>query len=195
MVSSLPDTIDPSVNYFVTNDTLESLQYLCAAHRRRFSIPVIGITGSNGKTIVKEWLYQLLREDYTIVRSPKSFNSQVGVPLSVWQMDAEHELGIFEAGISRPGEMDNLETIIHPSIGVLTNIGQAHDENFSGLNEKVRQKLKLFRNAESLVYCRDYLVINDEILASEELKNKTLFTWSRKGRASLVVGKIARNGH
>lgn len=128
-------------------DTLAALQQLAAYHRSCFNIPVIGITGSNGKTIVKEWLYQLLHEDFTIVRSPRSYNSQTGVPLSVWQMNEKHTLAIFEAGISRPGEMEKLERIIKPTLGILTNIGEAHSEGFLSAQEKETEKRKLFRDA------------------------------------------------
>jgi len=143
----------PEANFLVVKDTLLALQQLAAYHRSRFTrpvaekpFPVIGITGSNGKTIVKEWLYQLLHEDYNIVRSPKSYNSQIGVPLSVWQMNEQHTLAIFEAGISQPGEMDKLEKIIQPTIAVLTNIGEAHSEGFSSREEKEKEKRILFRN-------------------------------------------------
>jgi Alr-MurF fusion protein len=138
----------PEANVLFVKDTLVALQQLAAHHRNQFGIPVVGITGSNGKTIVKEWLYQLLHTDYNIVRSPKSYNSQIGVPLSVWQMDEQHTLGIFEAGISQSGEMEKLEKIIQPTIGVLTNIGQAHSEGFTSLSEKEKEKRKLFVNAE-----------------------------------------------
>ena len=137
----------PEANFIKVDDSLQALQTLGIEHRKNFNIPVIGITGSNGKTIVKEWLYQLLHQDYNIVRSPKSFNSQIGVPLSVWQMNAQHTLGIFEAGISKPGEMDKLEKIIQPTIGVLTNIGEAHSEGFNSLAQKEKEKRLLFRNA------------------------------------------------
>ncbi len=134
-------------NFMLVDDTLVALQQLTAHHRQQFNIPVIGITGSNGKTIVKEWLYQLLHEDYNIVRSPKSYNSQIGVPLSVWQMNKQHTLGIFEAGISQQGEMDKLEKIIQPTIGVFTNIGEAHGEGFKSKEQKEEEKRLLFRNA------------------------------------------------
>jgi len=137
----------PEANFIKVDDSLQALQTLGIEHRKNFNIPFIGITGSNGKTIVKEWLYQLLHPDYNIVRSPKSFNSQIGVPLSVWQMNAQHTLGIFEAGISKPGEMDKLEKIIQPTIGVLTNIGEAHSEGFNSLAQKEKEKRLLFRNA------------------------------------------------
>ncbi len=142
-------------NILVVPDTLAALQQLVAAHRGRFSLPVIGITGSNGKTIVKEWLNQLLEASYHIVRSPKSYNSQTGVPLSVWQMEPGHELAIFEAGISKRGEMARLEPIIRPTIGVFTNIGEAHSEGFDSLAEKAAEKLKLFERADTLIYCGD----------------------------------------
>lgn len=142
-----PEEKYPGANFLLVIDTLDALQHVAAHHRKQFSIPVIGITGSNGKTIVKEWLYQLLHTDYTIVRSPKSFNSQIGVPLSVWQMNETHTLGIFEAGISQPGEMVRLEKIIQPTIGVLTNIGEAHAGGFASQAEKEREKKKLFISA------------------------------------------------
>ncbi len=147
----------PEANFINVANTLEALQMLAASHRRKFSIPVIGITGSNGKTIVKEWLYQLLHQDYNIVRSPRSFNSQIGVPLSVWQMNEHHTLAIFEAGISKPGEMDKLEKIIQPTIGVLTNIGEAHSEGFNSVSQKEKEKRLLFRSValpESIVVTR-----------------------------------------
>jgi alanine racemase len=147
----------PLANIILTGDTLQALQILTAAHRRHFAVPVIGITGSNGKTIVKEWLYQLLHKNYSIVRSPKSYNSQIGVPLSVWQMDVQHTLGIFEAGISQPAEMQRLEAIIQPTIGILTNIGEAHSEGFADAGQKIREKLKLFAHCKKIIFCKDYL--------------------------------------
>lgn len=137
----------PEASFLLVGDTLTALQQLAAYHRQQFSIPVIGITGSNGKTIVKEWLYQLLQADFNIVRSPKSYNSQIGVPLSVWQMNKEHTLGIFEAGISKPGEMEKLEKIIQPTIAIITNIGEAHSEGFESKEQKKKEKQILLRNA------------------------------------------------
>ena len=131
----LPDLSEyAEANILKVPDTLKALQTLAAEHRASFVLPVIGITGSNGKTIIKEWLYQLLSPDKHIIRSPRSFNSQVGVPLSVWQIAPEHEMAIFEAGISEPDEMDKLQAIIKPTIGLFTNIGHAHDKNF--INQK-----------------------------------------------------------
>src|ERR1043165_6918388 len=147
----IDETAYPDANFILVDDTLIALQQLATYHRKQFQIPVIGITGSNGKTIVKEWLYHLLHEDHNIVRSPKSFNSQTGVPLSVWQMNEQHDLALFEAGISQQGEMLRLEKIIQPTIGILTNIGEAHNEGFIDADHKFREKLSLFRNAKVLI--------------------------------------------
>ncbi|MDO9186162.1 MAG: bifunctional UDP-N-acetylmuramoyl-tripeptide:D-alanyl-D-alanine ligase/alanine racemase [Bacteroidia bacterium] len=194
VVSSLPqnNAVFNNSVFLLVKDTLLALQYLCAFHRKQFKIPVIGITGSNGKTIVKEWLYQLMREDKNIVRSPKSFNSQVGVPLSVWQITGENKLGIFEAGISKTQEMSLLEAIIQPTIGLITNIGQAHDENFENQKQKVDEKLKLFVNSEVLIYCKDYLLVHNEITINKAFKDLQVFSWSRKLRSDLLVGRITK---
>jgi alanine racemase len=171
----------PDANFLEVDDTLLALQVLAAWHRKHFDIPVIGITGSNGKTIVKEWLYQLLQNDYNIVRSPRSYNSQVGVPLSVWQMNEQHTLGIFEAGISTSGEMQQLEQVIQPTLGILTNIGEAHSEGFKNGNEKINEKLKLFAHCKQLIYCKD-------MIAPEFIKQYTdAFSWSRKQEATLYI--------
>src|SRR3982750_2707160 len=130
VVKDGPEIKLPEANVLIVVDVLTALQQLAKYHRSQFTLDVIGITGSNGKTIVKEWLYQLLTADKNIVRNPKSYNSQIGVPLSVWQMTEKNEIAIFEAGISAPGEMERLETIIQPSIGVLTHLGPAHNEGF-----------------------------------------------------------------
>ena len=134
----------PGSNFLLVKNTLQALQQMVANYRKQFDIPVIGITGSNGKTIVKEWLYQLLCDDYRIVRSPKSYNSQIGVPLSVWLLEEDNDLAIFEAGISQPGEMEALEKIIQPRIGIFTNIGEAHSEGFLNQRQKINEKLVLF---------------------------------------------------
>lgn len=170
---------------FVAN-TLKALQKLAAYHRARFGYPVIGITGSNGKTIVKEWLSQLLSPERRLVRSPKSFNSQVGVPLSVLQMDADYEMGIFEAGISKPNEMHNLEPIIKPEIGIFTNIGSAHQENFSSLEQKCSEKMKLFSNSKVLVYCTDHKIIDSQAQALNKNGNE-LFTWGTAEHSSVKL--------
>jgi Alr-MurF fusion protein len=171
-------------NFILVENTLTALQALAAWHRRQFSLPVIGITGSNGKTIVKEWLFQLLYEDYHIVRSPKSYNSQTGVPLSVLQITPEHTLGIFEAGISQPGEMVKLERIVSPTIGIFTNIGEAHQEGFPDIETKIREKLILFQNCETLIYCVDNQLIAEQVRqwAVGSGQSKQFFTWSATGR-------------
>jgi len=171
-------------------DTLVALQKLAAYHRRQFDIPVIGITGSNGKTIVKEWLYQLLSSDFNIIRSPKSYNSQIGVPLSVWKMEKENQLAIFEAGISEPGEMEKLEEIIRPDYGIITNIGHAHDEHFASAIQKTEEKLKLFKHSKVVVYCSDYGLIDTCIKKSAAERTYTPFSWSRSKPADLEVTEI-----
>ena len=193
IVSVNPERLNcPQANFIWVEDTLQALQKLTAWHRSQFQLPVIGVTGSNGKTIVKEWLYQLMRQDKHIVRSPKSYNSQIGVPLSVWQIHSENDLAIFEAGISEPGEMKNLEKIIKPDIGIITNIGQAHDENFNMENptmQKVGEKLDLFMGCSLIIYCKDYLPIH-QALTSELFSGKKLFSWSKKQKADMQIAKI-----
>lgn len=145
----------PDANFLMVPSTLKALQRLAERHRDEFDIPIIGITGSNGKTIVKEWLYQLLMPTRTVTRSPRSYNSQIGVPLSVWLLDERTEIGLFEAGISMPGEMAALSGIIQPTIGIITNIGQAHQENFGSMDEKCREKMRLFHDAKVVFYNAD----------------------------------------
>ncbi len=164
-------------SFIVVPDTLRALQQLAAWHRSQFDIPVIGITGSNGKTIVKEWLYELLRERI-VVRSPKSYNSQVGVPLSVWNLNPGCELAIFEAGISKPGEMQKLGEIIRPTIGILTNIGEAHQENFASKQEKLQEKLRLFDSCTTLIYCKDQDLVQQTIQNGSLRKSVQLMAWS-----------------
>jgi UDP-N-acetylmuramoyl-tripeptide--D-alanyl-D-alanine ligase len=168
----------PEANFLMVSDVLIALQKLAAHHRARFDLDVIGITGSNGKTIVKEWLYQLLCPDKKIVRNPKSFNSQIGVALSVWQIEEQHNLGIFEAGISTVNEMDRLEPMIKPTLGVLTHMGSAHDEGFTSPEQKLEEKLKLFINCERVVYNYDSL-----LKYTGQVPGKTQFCWSRKFEA------------
>ena len=153
-------------------------------HRQQFGLPVIGITGSNGKTVVKEWLYQLLQRDENIVRSPKSYNSQIGVPLSVWQLNAQHTLALFEAGISKRGEMQNLASIIQPTIGVLTNIGEAHSEGFKDAAEKLQEKWKLFGSAD--------VVITKQGLLPQKGFETFLFTWGFDDEAKVFIRKIEK---
>ncbi len=175
----------PNANFIWVNDTTKAMQQIVAIHRERFNYPVIGITGSNGKTIVKEWLYQLLAPDYDIVRSPKSYNSQIGVPLSVWQMSDDYNLGIFEAGISTVGEMKYLENVIKPSVGILTNIAAAHDGGFESRAQKLQEKVSLFDNVNILIANSQY----EWALPA----GKKVFTWSVIEDADLRVDKITRN--
>lgn len=177
-------------NFLQVANVLTALQQLAAEHRQQFSLPVIGITGSNGKTIIKEWLYQLLHQDYTIVRSPKSYNSQIGVPLSVWQINQQHTLGIFEAGISMPGEMKRLETIIAPSIGIFTNIGEAHSEGFENVRQKAAEKALLFVNTSLVIYCKDDVLVDEALLQLHAGNNNTLFTWGNSEEATLHISSI-----
>ena len=169
------------------NDTLDALQRIAGWHRAHFHYPVIGITGSNGKTVVKEWLHQLLLGRMNVVRSPGSWNSQVGVPLSVWEMGAGHDLGIFEAGISKPGEMERLRSIIRPTLGVLTNIGPAHGENFRNEAEKALEKLKLFEQAQVLVHCADQPAMKEALRRSGLDQRLQLRGWSREENGWLHV--------
>jgi Alr-MurF fusion protein len=164
------------LNIILVPNAIRALQQVATAHRQKFNYPVIGITGSNGKTIVKEWLYQLLSPDFQIVKSPKSYNSQVGVPLSVWEMQAEHQLAVFEAGISQPDEMANLATIIQPTIGIFTNIGTAHDEGFMNREQKIQEKLKLFAQSE-VVYS-----VNAEALSRPPYELKQNFKIIQKSQ-------------
>lgn len=180
VISSLPEAASerfPEAIFFQVTDTLKALQQVAGQHRRQHHLPVVGITGSNGKTTTKEFLYQLLQPDLHITRSPRSYNSQLGVPLSVWQMGSEHELALIEAGISQPGEMQAITEIIQPDYGVFTGLGSAHQEHFSSLSQKAAEKLQLFTN------CR-FLVINqDDPLVRQALQqaglSKIAFSWSR----------------
>ena len=181
-------------NFLIVNDTLVALQQLAAFHRNHFSLPVVGITGSNGKTIVKEWLSQLLHAEYNTVRSPRSYNSQIGVPLSVWQINEQNNLGIFEAGISKKGEIERLEHIIRPTIGIMTNIGQAHQENFVSLIDKCREKLLLFTDAQWLISCKDQTLVDKCIEEAALICQR--FTWGYSEHSNIQlqgVDKIAKN--
>jgi alanine racemase len=186
-ISSFPDA-----NFILVNKTIDALQLLASAYRFKFNIPVIGITGSNGKTIVKEWLYQLTSVDRRVIRSPKSYNSQIGVALSVWQMDKDYEIGIFEAGISEPEEMQKLQKIIQPTIGIFTNIGEAHNENFINKIQKIGEKLKLFTKVDTLIYCADHAEIQEVIIKSQILDGIKPFSWSMKQKADLQIMAIEK---
>ena len=194
MVSTVPENSDSfqDASFIEVENTLLALQVLVSDKRKQFDIPVIGITGSNGKTIIKEWLFQMLQADKEVIRSPKSYNSQVGVPLSVWQMKPEHEIAIFEAGISEPDEMQKLQAIIQPTIGIFTNIGQAHDENFINTNQKIGEKLKLFTKVNTLIYNLDHSDIQGIIIRSQILECVDPFTWSTKQAADLQITKAEK---
>jgi Alr-MurF fusion protein len=183
-----PNSFLPNANILEVPNVVKALQQLAAHHRLQFNYPVMGITGSNGKTIVKEWLYQLLQNNYNIVRSPKSFNSQIGVPLSVWQMSADNNLAIIEAGISTIDEMQNLQTIIKPTIGVFTTIGDAHNEGFVDIAQKINEKIKLFLTSDVIIYCNDNRAVANAIKDTYPTKN--LFTWSKNAEAILSITSI-----
>lgn len=195
VVEQLPDafsSIYKQANFLQVDNSLLALQQLTTWHRSAFTIPIVGITGSNGKTMVKEWLSQLLSFDHNVTRSPKSYNSQIGVPLSVWLLNESSEIGIIEAGISKRGEMEALQKIIQPTIGVLTSLGAAHQENFSSIEEKCKEKLLLFKDTQALVYQMD-----DAIAAKciEDFSyGGTLLGWSEKNKdAALFVEKISKD--
>lgn len=194
-------------NIFYVKDTIIALQRLVAWHRAQYDIPVVGITGSNGKTIVKDWIVQLLEGLEKSVSSPKSYNSQIGVPLSVWQMSEEHSVGVFEAGISEVGEMVRIQKVINPTIGIFTNIGQAHDEHFLTRNQKIAEKLQLFTHCDVLIYCLDHKEIHSLLSGIEAFRDVRCFTWTMlnedaevrlkrvelKGNATVL--EIEYNGH
>ncbi|WP_428225257.1 bifunctional UDP-N-acetylmuramoyl-tripeptide:D-alanyl-D-alanine ligase/alanine racemase [Flavobacterium sp.] len=180
VVQTIPEGCEGKANFILVPNSLQALQDFGAYYRTLFHFPVIGITGSNGKTIVKEWLNYLLSPDYNIIRSPKSYNSQVGVPLSVIGINEMHNLGIFEAGISTVNEMQQLQRIIQPTIGILTNIGSAHDEGFADVAQKIKEKLKLFTSVEVLILNKNKTI---EAFLSKSIKT---FTWSTQDRAADV---------
>ncbi|WP_027452416.1 bifunctional UDP-N-acetylmuramoyl-tripeptide:D-alanyl-D-alanine ligase/alanine racemase [Segatella albensis] len=183
----------PEANFLKVVNTLEALQRLAERHRDEFNIPIVGITGSNGKTMVKEWLYQLLSSSLYVTRSPRSYNSQIGVPLSVWLMTEQTQVGVFEAGISMPGEMLALRDIIQPTIAILTNIGEAHQRNFESKAEKCREKLVLFHDAQTVVYNADDEIIRnelekvDEVLPNGEVQER--LGWSLQDKKSAMFIK------
>ena len=180
----------PDANFLVVPSPLEALQRLAERHRDEFDIPVVGITGSNGKTMVKEWLYQILSPQMTVTRSPRSYNSQIGVPLSVWLLNEQTEVGVFEAGISQPGEMQSLHDIIQPTIGVLTSLGAAHQKNFRSMDEKCMEKLQLFHGAKVIAYDSDDDTISRCIRKSGYKGEK--IGWSKENQsAPLYISNIS----
>ncbi len=174
----------PEADFFFAKSSLQTLQDIAADHRSQFKYPVVGITGSNGKTIVKEWIYQLLAPLYSIVKNPGSYNSQLGVPLSVMMMQSHHQLGVFEAGISMPGEMEKLQKIIKPTIGIFTNIGSSHDAGFTDRAQKIREKLQLFKESKVLIYCRDHKDIHEEV---QNLTDIELLGWRLTGDLEITL--------
>jgi Alr-MurF fusion protein len=189
VVDHIPTTEYPNAIFFEVNNPLKALQQLTEKHRQKFQIPVIGITGSNGKTVVKEWLNQLLSPDHVITRSPRSYNSQIGVPLSVWQLNERSELGIFEAGISEMGEMRTLQNIIRPTIGIITNISGAHQENFFSMEEKCQEKVQLFKDCDVIVYNGDSPMISDCV--TKAMLTAKEIAWSKHdAEKPLYISKI-----
>lgn len=180
VVSDLPDYLPeecPEADFLVVSDTTAALRAIGAYHRRRFDIPVVGITGSRGKTTVKEWIHQMLHTDENVLRSPRSFNSRIGLPLSLWELDPSVTLGLFEAGISRKGEMQPQADTLRPTVCIITNVGHEHDEGFSSLAEKAAEKARLAENAGDVIFCADDPNVTDALM-SIPLAGR-LFSWSR----------------
>lgn len=196
VVSELPPAkLYPEAAFILVPNTLRALQQWAGAHRQKFRIPIVGITGSNGKTIVKEWLFQACQFQKQIIRSPKSYNSQIGVPLSVLNLSEEHEMAIFEAGISLPGEMEVLEKIIQPDIGILTHLGEAHQEGFASLEAKCWEKLRLFDRSQVIIYCRDVPEVTNILEKSPQYSGKVLISWSEHQDAVVrITRKIMQEG-
>lgn len=170
--------------YIVVPDVLKALQNLAKYHREKFSLPIIGITGSNGKTIIKEWLYQMLYDTFNIVKSPKSYNSQIGVPLSLFRIDKSHNLGIIESGISTINEMKNHLEMISPDIGIFSNIGDAHNLGFKSLEEKIREKAILFKDSKVIICCKDHKIIYRFL--KDTYPNKEIITWSKEDKTAPI---------
>jgi Alr-MurF fusion protein len=191
VVEKLPAELEKfnGAAFITTTDTIKALQLLASYKRKAYKLHVIAVTGSAGKTIVKEWLADIIGLSTSVVRSPKSYNSQIGVPLSVWKLDEKYKFGIFEAGISLPGEMDKLQRVIDPDIGIITNIGDAHSENFNDNRTKAAEKLRLFINASMIIYCSDHKIIKQLILNDENLRSKTLIDWSFENRDAKIFVK------
>ena len=187
---SIDETTFPEASFVKVSNALEALQQLVTRHRKQFHIPVIGITGSNGKTIVKEWLNYLLEKEYHIIRSPKSYNWQIGVPLSVWPIEKSDQLGIFEAGISQPGEMEKLQKMMAPTIGIITNLGEAHDEGFASKKEKLHEKLKLFKESAVVIYCKDHQLVQQGLQEVYENAGKSFFSWGENEESDVRILQV-----
>ncbi len=184
----------PNANFLQHENVLHTLQSFAAFHRTQFSLKTIGITGSNGKTIIKDWLGNLLQQKYNIVKSPKSYNSQIGVPLSILRIEPQHDLGIFEAGISMREEMDRLQKIIRPEIGILTYMGNAHSEGFISQAEKIDEKLKLFTASKQLICHHDDELVNERIIEFKRTQNPeiNIFTWGKKTGSKLMLNQVEK---
>jgi len=185
----------PEANFILVKQSMVALQQIAYRHRQNFSIPVIGITGSNGKTIIKEWIFQLLDKSIQIVRSPGSYNSQIGVPLSVWQIDESSKLALIEAGVSKKNEMQKLAKIINATIGIFTNLGDAHSTGFETLKEKLQEKLQLFEYAETIICCKDDELVYETII--QKFKSKKIISWSFHDQTAefYIVGTSSHNGN
>ncbi len=191
IVENLPADTDYYADsaFVIIKNSIEALQLLAGYKRKNFKSPVIAITGSAGKTIVKEWLADVLGLSTSVIRSPRSYNSQIGVPLSVWKLESKYKLGIFEAGISKSGEMEKLQQVIMPDIGIITNIGDAHSENFSDNFEKAEEKLKLFASSYMIIYCSDHVLIKQLIENNNSYSDKNIIDWSLKNKNARVFVK------
>lgn len=168
-------------DFLVVDDVLKAMQALATHHRQKFNYPVVAITGSNGKTVVKEWLFSFLHDQFKVVRSPRSYNSQIGVPLSLWQMANHHDIAIIEAGISEPQEMERLQPMIQPTVGIFTNIGSAHAKNFEDIEQKAKEKAVLFKDCSKIVFCRDHDLVTDTLLQMVNGDTGRLLSWSLRG--------------
>ncbi len=190
VVSTMPCDVSvyPQANFLQVPNVVQALQLIATHHRSQYTYPVIGVTGSNGKTIVKEWLNQLLQHEYNIIRSPKSYNSQLGVPLSIWHMRKQHTLAIIEAGISTYNEMEHLSNIIQPTIGILTNIGTAHSAGFSSMEQKLTQKLLLFTKVDLLICSSSNTLIHHTLKAM----HIPLFSWGSRATDTLCITLLTK---
>lgn len=190
-VVSSKAVVSSEANFFVVEDVIKALQSIATHHRKSNSIPILAITGSNGKTTIKEWIRHTLGSSTSIVTNPKSYNSQVGVPLSIWHIRGNEELGVFEAGISKKGEMKKLQRIISPDFGLITNIGDAHAEHFNNQEEKLLEKLILFKDSKAIFYCKDSKLIDSHI--SRLYSEKSLYTWGKGEECTLTIHSVKKN--
>ncbi|MDD4829828.1 MAG: bifunctional UDP-N-acetylmuramoyl-tripeptide:D-alanyl-D-alanine ligase/alanine racemase [Bacteroidales bacterium] len=195
VVENLPDDFSNYQDncFLVVKNTIEAFQSFAKFKRDNFTNPIIAITGSNGKTIVKDWIVQLIENDKKVCQSPRSYNSQIGVALSVWNLKEDDDLGVIEAGISQKDEMEKLEQMIRPSIGIMTNIGDAHQVYFKSIEEKIQQKIILFKNADTIIYCSDRKIIHKEIINAYKNSNKQLISWGYDSDAVFRIEKIVPN--